>query len=91
MDYQEGQEVIVVHDWCNSSSNTTGRVVKFRPEHDEIRVNDDWFHVAHVFPVSAEQDIHKIQVERMKLKQAFDDSMKLVYQLVNKRSRGEYK
>lgn len=91
MHYQEGQEVIVVHDWDDVSSNRRGKVVKYRPQKDEIRIDNDWFHLAYVFPISAEQDIHKVQMERSRLKQVYNDSMKMVYELTNKRSRGEYK
>lgn len=91
MRFAEGQEVIVVQAWDGTVPNRKGKVVKDRPERDEIRVDDEWYYRAFVFPVSAEQEIHAVQMQRAKLKQALDDSMKLVYELANKRSRGEFK
>lgn len=86
-----GQEVIIVHAWDGTMPNTKGKVVKDRPERDEIRVGEDWHHRAYVFPLSAEQDIHKVQMAREKIRLALIDSMSLVYDVCNKKSRGEYK
>lgn len=86
---KEGDQVVVVHAWDGSVPNTEGKLVKLRG--GECRVGTDWYYTANVFPASAAQEIHAVQMQRAKLKQALDDSMKLVYELANKRSRGEFK
>lgn len=42
---------------------------------------------AFVFPLSAEGEILEVVRQRAALKKAYDDSMKLVYELVNKLTR----
>lgn len=52
---------------------------------------DNHYSVAHVFPLSAKEEVIAIATERKKLKDVYDDSVKLIFQLRNKVSRGEYK
>jgi hypothetical protein len=99
MNFKVGDKVLVVHDWSDSSQNAEGTVIKWRPEREECRLQttlgnkepvDSWHNTAYVFPLSARMDILTVQNQRAQLKRAFDDSMKLVYEVCNKRSRGEY-
>lgn len=86
---KEGDKVIVVSAWDGTIENSIGTLQKIRD--DTYKIDGDWYYKANVFPISAEQDIHHVQMTREKLRVQLLDSMTLVYELMNKRSRGEYK
>jgi hypothetical protein len=50
---------------------------------------EDSVHSAYVFPARVEADLIEILTERRRLKKAYDDSMKLIYELSNAIVRGE--
>jgi hypothetical protein len=49
----------------------------------------DSVHVAFVFPARVEADLIEVLTKRQQLKKAYDDSMKLIYELRNAITRGE--
>lgn len=61
----------------------TGEFIQYGPK------AEDSVHSAYVFPARAEARLIEILTERQRLKKAYDDSMKLVYELANAITRGE--
>lgn len=53
--------------------------------------NGDWYYSANIFPSSCKNELIRILTERQKLKRIYDDSIKEIYELRNKISRGEIK
>jgi hypothetical protein len=47
------------------------------------------YNLAFVFPARVKAELIKILIQRAKLKREFDDSMSLIYHLINAISRGE--
>jgi len=52
---------------------------------------EDCIFTSWCWPLSAQDDLKAVVTERQRLKKAFDDSMKLVYELRNRVARGEFK
>lgn len=53
--------------------------------------NGDWYYNANIFPSSCKDELVRILTERKRLKQIYDDSIKDLYELRNKITRGEVK
>lgn len=51
----------------------------------------EYYGASNVFPVSAFHAVIEMCTERQRLKKAYDDSSKLIYELRNAVARGEYK
>lgn len=91
MAYTKGQRVVVVHDWSRLTDVREGTISVDATESAEyVNVDGQMLVGAYVFPLSAKQDILQVVHERARLKAAYDDSMKLVYEVCNKKSRREY-
>lgn len=64
-------------------------VVKVEGDYLHGNREGEIFHRAFCFPEKAEAELTEILKKRQALKKAYDDSMGLVYELVNKCIRGE--
>lgn len=51
--------------------------------------NGEYYHQAYCWPIAWEQEVITLITERARLKKAYDDSMKLVYELKNKIKRND--
>lgn len=88
---QVNDKVLVISDWTNPSSNIYGVLQKMNVDNDYHEVSGELYWKSFVLPMAAEEQVIKIQQIRRGLKKAFDDSMGLVYELLNQISRGEIK
>lgn len=94
-----GDRIVWVPDFLDALQMRTGTVTKIDNRDntmllcwvDNRHKAEDCISQAYCFPASASHDLIDIMNKREELKKAFDDSMKLVYELRNKVSRGEYK
>lgn len=95
---KKGDAIFVVNDWSNPEtiqygifqSQTVASGEKYITLEGSTPTSPRIHNAAYVFPLSAQADVLTVVYQRMQLKQAYDESMKLVYEVCNKRSRGEY-
>ena len=85
-------KVIVITDWSEPSSMRAGTIVSISS--GECVVNflesgKQLFMRHCVFPYKLHDQAFEILCQRKALKDAYDDSMKLVYELINSWKRGE--
>ena len=81
---------VLIPDSLHSASQILEKVIT-KVEKDTIQCGsvEQTYYKAFCWPASAREELIKILETRAELKKAFDDSMKLVYELKNKISRGE--
>jgi hypothetical protein len=92
MEYKKDDKVLVVHDWSRPVEVKEGTITKNSSSKQEyVEVDGQLLSGAYIFPPSAREDIMTVVMKRAALKEAYDDSMKLVYEVCNRKSRGEYK
>lgn len=68
-------------------------ITKINTVHDTVTVNNNKelvFYTAFVWPVEFKQKLIEIITKRQELKKAYDDSIKLVYELNNEITRQGY-
>lgn len=68
-------------------------ITKINTVHNTVTVNNNKeliFYTASIWPVEYKQELIEIITKRQELKKAYDDSMKLVYELRNEITREGY-
>lgn len=90
MKFSPGDPIVWATDLDKPSSIQHGTVVKVSGEYLQYGPKaEDSVHAAFVFPARVETDLVAVITERQRLRKAYDDSMKLVYELRNAITRGE--
>lgn len=84
-----GKMVFIVNDWDRPQENRDG-ILTGKRDGDYAQVDNDYYMIAAIFPVSAREEVTAFQKERARLKKIYDDSMSGVYELCNKKVRGEF-
>lgn len=87
------QSVIIIFDSCKKESNIIGSITRIftsGPDKNYIEVDGTLYDKTFVFPISAQKDIEEVQDIRKNFKKQYDDSLNLLFQLCNKRARGDY-
>lgn len=88
--HQVNQPIIWATNMDDPSSIRRGTVVKISGDFIQYGAKaEDSVHSAYVLPARVEADLIEILAKRQALKKAYDDSMKLIYELVNAITRGE--
>ena len=82
------RKCLVIMGW--DSESEVREAVIIDESHDTFNTTQGHFYKCNCFPMSARQAILNVIKQRYVLKQAYDDSFKLVLELSNKRSRGEF-
>ncbi len=94
-----GDKIIYVQDFTNPSSIKEGTVTKIREIKNSLDLcwidnhhkSEDCIYQHICFPIAAKADVVAAVSERNRLRAAYDDSIKLIYEINNKLARGEYK
>lgn len=87
---EPGQPIVWATSLDDPASIRRGTVVKINGEFIQYGSRaEDSVYAAYVFPARVEQDLAEILETRQQLKKAYDDSMKLIYELINAIGRGE--
>ena len=88
---KEGESVLLCDNTADQSSIRAVKIVKIADEQGILtakvkaaKLESFWVYVSALYPLSYEQELRELVAERAKLKQAFDDSLSLVYKLRNK-------
>lgn len=90
MKLRPGQPIIWATNMDDPASIRYGTVVKVSDEFVQYGPKaEDSIHTAYVFPARVEDELIEILDERKQLKKAYDDSVKLIYELRNAVTRGE--
>lgn len=90
MKWQPGMPIVWANDLDKPSSIQRGTVQKVSGEYLQYGDKPEYsVHMAFVFPARAEAHLIEILRKREALKKAYDDSMKLIYELRNAIIRGE--
>lgn len=85
-----GDQIIWATDLDKPQSLRHGTVVKVSGEYLQYGPKvEDSVHVGFVFPARVESDLVAIITKRQRLRKAYDDSMKLIYELRNAVTRGD--
>lgn len=87
-----GDLIIWTADFVNASSIRSGTVSKMRGDEcwvDQYHKPEDCIYKAWCWPAAYKERLVAAISERARLKAAFDDSMKLIYELRNCVARGE--
>ena len=88
--WMAGAPIIWAINLDDPTSIRHATVVKVSGEYIQYGVRaEDSVHSAYVFPARVESQLVAIATERQRLKKAYDDSMKLIYELRNAITRGE--
>jgi hypothetical protein len=74
LDIHTGTITNLSKDWCWIDGN---------------HKSEDGFSLFFIWPIAAKDELEKILLERRRLLTAYDDSMKLIYELRNRVVRGE--
>jgi hypothetical protein len=85
--YKVGDEVVWFHDLSNPSTMQQGTVTKL--DREWAWINDYLIHQGFIFPVRVKDELTEIVKTRQQLKKAWEDSIRLVYQLSNAIIRGD--
>lgn len=92
MKFQIGQPIVWATNMDDPSTIKQGTVQKLHPGGEFLQYGDkaeNSVHSAYVFPARAEAHLREVLTKRQALKKAYDDSMKLIYELRNSIIRGE--
>ena len=86
-----GESVLLCDNTADIDSIRTVKLVKIADEQGILtakvkaaKLESFWVYVSALYPSEVEQELRELVIERSKLKQAFDDSLSLVYKLRNK-------
>lgn len=90
MKWQHGAAIIWATNMDDPASIRVGTVQKVAGEYLQYGAKpEDSVHSAFVFPAKAESRLREILIKRQALKRAYDESMRLIYELRNAVVRGD--
>jgi hypothetical protein len=89
--FKAGDRVVWTNNLDDPSTLKEGTVSSTRKEggSELVMIDGEIYYSDFMWPARVKEDLLAILVKRQVLKKAYDDSMKLIYQLSNKISRGE--